>query len=78
MTLASSALAIGSHVYSSDGDKLGTIKEVWDVYFKVDAAMHPDYWLGTESVKSSLEPGRVTVVFDKNHLDEYKRDIVKA
>lgn len=65
-------------MYTSDGHKLGTIKEVWDAYFKVDAAMHTDCWLGTESIESSAEPGRVTGVFDSDDVDDFKRDIVNA
>lgn len=78
MTMASSELSVGADVYTSDGGKLGKVKEVRGAYFKVDAPMHPDYWLGTDCVTSGLEAGRVTVVFDKNHVDDYKRDIEKA
>jgi hypothetical protein len=78
MTMPSSAPWIGADVYTSDGDKLGKVKEVRGAYFKVAAPMQPDYWLGTESVNGGFGAGRVTVVFDKNHIDENKRDIGKA
>jgi len=78
MTMPSSAPSIGDDVYTSDGDKLGKVKEVRGVHFQVDAPMQPDYWLGTECVKGEFGAGRVTLVFDKNHIDENKRDIGKA
>ena len=77
MTMASSELPIGSDVYTSDGDRLGKVKEVRGAYFKVDAPMHGDYWLGTECVRGGSGGGRVTVVFDKDHVDDYKHDIDK-
>jgi hypothetical protein len=78
MTMPSSAPSIGADVYTSDGDKLGKVKEVRGAYFKVDAPMHPDYWLGTECINGAFGSGRVTVVFDKKHIDENKRDLDKV
>lgn len=48
MSMAPSNIAIGSEVYTTDGDKLGTVKMVRSGYFQVDASMRPDYWLSME------------------------------
>jgi hypothetical protein len=42
---------VGAEVYTTDGEKLGTIKEFRDTYFKVDASMQPDYWLRTDCIR---------------------------
>ncbi len=44
MSMAPSNIAIGSEVYTTDGEKLGTVKMVRSGYFQVDASMKPDYW----------------------------------
>jgi hypothetical protein len=71
--MTSSNVPIGTDVYTTDGDKLGTVKELRGDYFKVDASMQPDYWLATECIRGGYASGRVTVMFDKDHLDDYKR-----
>ncbi len=64
---------IGSDVYTSDGSKLGTIKEVRDEYFKVGASMQPDYWLSSECIRGGgVSSDRVVVSFGKDRLDDYK------
>ena len=74
MSMPAGAPQIGCEVYTTDGSKLGTIKEVQGAYFKVDAAMAPDYWLGTDCVRGSTGT-RVNVAFEKDQLDKFKREM---
>lgn len=70
------SVPIGSDVYTSDGDKLGKIKEVRDTYFKVDSSMKPDYWLSTDCILGgSGAADRVTVTFVKDRLNDHKVDL---
>lgn len=64
-------LAPGQAVFTSDGEELGTVKEVQAGYFKVNAPMHPDYWLQEQFVRPDLE-GRLMLEFTKDQLDDYK------
>jgi hypothetical protein len=47
------APTVGARVVTADGEELGTIKEVVGGCFKVDAAMQPDYWLGSDCIAST-------------------------
>ncbi len=72
MSMAPS-IATGAEIYTRDGEKLGTVKAVRTDCFQVDAPMHRDYWLRNDSVDGGgMGSGRVTVAFDKNHVDDYK------
>jgi len=64
-------IAKGAEVYTSDGEKLGTIKEIAIGYFKVDVRMHADYWLQREFVSSNAD-GRVTMSFSKEEAKNYQ------
>jgi hypothetical protein len=64
-------LPVGAEIFTSDGDKIGEVKEVQGSYFKVNAAMQPDYWLPISSVASTTG-GRVMLSFHKDHLGDYK------
>lgn len=76
MSMAPSNVATGAEVYSMDGKKLGMVKEVRSDRFKVDASMAPDYWLRTDCVDGGgAAAGRVTVSFDKDHLDGFKQNM---
>lgn len=66
-------MGVGSHVYTSDGDDLGTIKEVQGRFFKVDASMRPDYWLSRDCVRTA-SVGEVRLAIDKDQLGDYKVD----
>ena len=61
----------GSNVYTRDGDHVGTVKETRPGYFKVDAAMAPDYWLRADCI-ASTDGDRVTLTIDKGDLGDYK------
>lgn len=74
MSMPLNAPAIGHEVYTTDGDRLGTVKEVQGAYFKVDAPMKPDYWLAADCVRGGMG-GRVDLAFPKHDLGKYKRDM---
>jgi hypothetical protein len=66
-------LPVGCPIFTSDGDKLGEVKEVRSGFFKVEASMQPDYWLSTSHV-TSTSGDRVVLDFVKDHLGDYKTD----
>jgi len=72
-TTAIRELPVDAEVFTSDGDRIGKIREVGSGSFKVDAAMRPDYWLPTDTVASTTG-NRVTLSFHKDRLGEYKSD----
>jgi uncharacterized protein (TIGR02271 family) len=63
----------GAPVLTSDGNQLGTVKEVKGRYFKVDAPMAPDYWLSTDCIRSASGQ-QLLLSVDSNSLDSYKYD----
>lgn len=75
MTMGAPTVTPGLDVYTSDGDKIGAVKEVRGMYFKVDAKMQPDYWLETACIQRGMAADRVMVAFDKDHLGDMKRDL---
>ena len=77
MSMPMNSPAIGSEVYTMDGDKLGTVKEIQGAYFKVDAPMSMDYWLACECVRGGSLGDRTEVSFAKSELDTYKKDMDK-
>ena len=70
-------MAIGSEVFTSDGDKIGEVKEIRGAFFKIDASMQPDYWLAMSRVASS-SGGRVMLNFHKDRLGDYKESEPRA
>jgi hypothetical protein len=64
-------VAEGHEVVTSDGDKVGTVKEVLGGYFKVDVRLQPDFWLQRQFVTSN-DNGVITMSFTKHELDDYK------
>lgn len=75
-----SDLAPGMELYTSDGEKIGAVKEIRDGALKVDAPMELDYWLplasvvsvGTGSTSAATEEGRVRLEFRWQELGTYK------
>lgn len=61
----------GLPVYTSDNHQIGTVKEVAERAFKVDAPMRPDYWLRREAVLS-FSSERVTLDVDREGLERFK------
>lgn len=64
-------LSPGLEVFTLDGDKLGTVKEVEVDALKINAPLQPDYWLERDDVLSFTNE-RVTMGFDKDELDAAK------
>ena len=60
-------------VYTSDGEKLGTVKDVQLDAFKVDTSLQPDYWLPMRCVVAVGADG-LRLGFKKKSLDEFKLD----
>lgn len=66
-----SDLKPGLPVYTSDNHQIGTVKEVADGSFKVDAPMRPDYWLRRDAVLS-FSAERVTLDVEQDRLNDVK------
>jgi hypothetical protein len=66
-------LRTGAPVYTSDGDKLGTVSQISGDTFKLDVSGQPDYWLSTDEILTS-EIDRIAMRFNKDHLGDYKLD----
>ncbi len=64
---------VGARVFTVDGEEIGRVGEVQAHAFKVDVAMQPDYWLGTDCVRVA-SPGEVRLAFAKRQLDDFKRE----
>jgi hypothetical protein len=75
MTMPSTAPVVGAEVYTADGHKLGTVKALRGSYFKIDASMHPDYWLSSNSILGLPTMERVTMAFDEDRLDDNKQEM---
>jgi hypothetical protein len=61
----------GREIFSQDGHKLGTVKDVTPAELKVDAPFQPDYWLSRDRILSYTNE-RVTMEFDHADLDRYR------
>jgi hypothetical protein len=60
---------VGAHVFTLDGEELGTVKEIRHDLFKVDAPMRPDYWLRCDCINAGMAGSeRLTVAFTKEEL----------
>ncbi len=66
-------LPIGAEVFTSDNDKLGTVREIQGHYFKIDVPMQPDYWLPMDCI-GSVSGDRVHLTFAKDRLGDFKTD----
>ena len=71
MMMASGVPTVGAEVYTAEGDKLGTVKEVSGSCFKVDASMRPDYWLASDCITSTTG-SEVRLNVPKDRLDDAK------
>ncbi len=61
----------GARVVTLDGEELGKVAEVEGSYFKVDAPMRRDYWLGSDFIVQSSQEN-VSLSFAKVDLDAHK------
>jgi hypothetical protein len=73
MTMGAMEMMAGWDVFTSDGEKLGTVKEFTRDSLKIDAPMKPDFWLPMSSVVWT-GVNRVELGFVKKELDDYKLD----
>lgn len=62
----------GMRIVTSDGEKLGTVKEIRGDAFKVDAPMMPDYWLGCDTIVTE-QGDALRLAFPKEAVDQYRR-----
>ena len=72
-------LKTGQKVVAAGGEKLGTVKEVVEgtdlTYFRVGVTLRPDYWLGSNWVRSiERQDGEEHVMLDfqRDLLSSYK------
>ncbi len=63
----------GLTVFTRDGEHIGAIKEVADSVFKVDAPMHPDFWLRRDEVLS-FTAEHATMDFTNDELEAHRAD----
>jgi hypothetical protein len=63
-------LTPGRDVFSRDGHKIGTVKELSATALKIDAPLHRDYWLPRERVLSFTNE-RVTMDLDRDEIGEH-------
>jgi hypothetical protein len=64
---------VGAEVLTLDGDKLGEVKEVSGICFKVDAPMQPDYWLARDCI-DGMTGDAVRLNVTRDQLGDMKLD----
>jgi hypothetical protein len=64
---------IGCQVMSTDGEELGTVKQVEGDVFEVDAPAQPNFWLPMSAIASRMGQ-RVTLIFQQESLDHYRSE----
>ena len=67
----STDIATGAEVFTADGKKIGTVKEVGSDAFKIDAPMKPDYWLDCATI-DTCTPQAVTVGLSSDAVEDVK------
>lgn len=68
-------LTVGVPIYTDDGQKIGTVKEIRGRSFKVQTGLlQRDYWLSADCLDSATagEPAILRVA--KDELDRFKED----
>jgi len=69
-------VTVGASVVTSDGERLGEVKELRGPYFKVAAPWRPDFWL-QQSFTQRDAKGQVVTGFTKDELNAYEvKDIL--
>jgi hypothetical protein len=64
-------VTVGSLIYTSDDEKIGSVGEVQGNAFKVATPLlRRDYWLTGDIIASATSDGPVILAIDKAHLDE--------
>ena len=67
-------LPVGAPIYSRDGRRLGTVKEVRGRCFQVDVPLAFDYWLSSRCV-AAVWDDQVRLAVDKRAVSDYLVDI---
>jgi hypothetical protein len=66
-------VTVGAPVFARDGAKIGKVKEIRQGAFKVERGLfQSDFWLRGESVESAIPDEAVTLIPDKDQVDEFK------
>lgn len=63
--------ALGRAVVTADGSTVGTVKEAYGRYFKIDAPMQRDYWLAGDAVQS-IDDSTVLLACAEESVDQRK------
>jgi hypothetical protein len=72
-------VTVGAPVYARDGAKIGKVKEIRQGAFKVERGLlQPDYWLRGEAVESAVPDEAVTLIPDKDQVDDFKIEEPRA
>jgi hypothetical protein len=72
-------VTIGAPVYARDGAKIGKVKEIRQGAFKVERGLlQSDFWLRGEAVESAVPDEAVTLIPDRDQVDDYKVEEPKA
>jgi hypothetical protein len=68
-------VTVEASIYSNDGEKLGTVKEIQGNAFKVGTGLFQrDYWLSGDAVESAVPGESVFLKVDKADIDQHKVD----
>jgi hypothetical protein len=62
---------IGVPIFTQDGSRIGTMKEIRGRFFKVDAPFQPDYWLTEDHIASAMG-SEVRLSFTEDRIGDYK------
>ena len=72
-------VTVGTPIYSQDGGKIGTVKEVRAQSFKVQTGLFQrDYWLPAQAVREAAPDAAVTLSVDKGQIDRVRLDEQQA
>ena len=67
-------VSMGSEVFTTDGERLGSVQDIRVGSFKLNAAIQPDYWLPSNTVASVMGK-RITLAFARDRLDHYRSSL---
>ena len=74
LTASISGVPVDASIYSRDDQLLGTVKEVRDRCFLVNARLPFDYWLSSRCV-AAVGDGHVVLAVDKRQVADYLIDV---
>jgi len=67
----SATLSVGAPIYTSDGKRFATVKDVRGGYFELDVPRQRDFWLSATYVDSVNEDA-VQLSIDRDQVDEHR------